>query len=155
MARKNNVEDIERELLGYMPRAFVLMYYGLVEKAFAQYTSPLGHAGEGGGGGKKRFTTHNGGLADEAAAGEKRRIDRTLRQMVRDIDEGTRKERPKCQHCGRFVDGAWDYCAWCGTHKFGDEVKVEEQELKAAGGGFVRKVPVAVSEPPVRAPKLR
>lgn len=111
MARKNNLEDIEKELLGYLPKTFVLMYYGLVEQGLAQYTSPLGHAGESGGKPKRRFNTHDGGLRDEAALEDKRRIDWELRQMVRDRQQ---KDRPKCARCKKTCHKNWRYCSWCG-----------------------------------------
>ncbi|AWY05248.1 hypothetical protein SEA_MARGARET_69 [Gordonia phage Margaret] len=113
--RKNKVEDLERELIGYMPQSFVLMYYDLVEKGHAQYTSPLGHPGEGGQQTGKRYVTHDGGLRDEEALSVKRKIDRTLRQLVRDIDAGNRSGRPKCARCAKFMDQGWTFCAWCGA----------------------------------------
>lgn len=114
MARKNNLEDIEKELLGYLPKTFVLMYYGLVEQGLAQYTSPLGHAGESGGKPKRRFNTHDGGLRDEAALEDKRRIDWELRQMVRDRQNDEQRNRPKCARCKKTCHKNWRYCSWCG-----------------------------------------
>ena len=143
MARKNNVEDIERELLGYFPRAFVLYYYDLVERAYVQYTSPLGHAGESGGSPKKRFNTHNGGLKDEVAQKEKQGIDRLLRSFVRDGGSKTKSaEEVKCTTCTERMGATWLYCAWCGAGKG------ERAGRRSADG---RVMP----EAPVHAPKLR
>ncbi|AUV60772.1 hypothetical protein SEA_TROJE_67 [Gordonia phage Troje] len=148
MARKNNVEDIEKELLGYMPRAFVLYYYNLVERSYVQYTSPLGHAGESGGSPKKRFNTHNGGLRDEAAQKEKRGIDRLLRSFVRDGGSQTKSaEEVKCASCTKRMGATWLWCAWCGAAR--GEAAATKHRL--AGGQVVRVTP----EPSVRAPRMR
>ncbi|UDL15229.1 hypothetical protein SEA_PONS_69 [Gordonia phage Pons] len=128
--KSNGVEDIEREIIGYMPRAFVLMYYELVEKAFVQYTSPLGHAGESGGVAKKKYTQHNGGLKDEAAIAEKKRVDAALRRIVR---AGDRMERRKCTACTKFIDEGWRFCAHCGTSTTGEQKVVEEPKKVKAG----------------------
>ncbi|QNJ59425.1 hypothetical protein PP997_gp65 [Gordonia phage BigChungus] len=138
--KSNGVEDIEREVIGYMPRGFVLMYYELVEKAFVQYTSPLGHAGESGGMAKKKYTQHNGGLKDEAAMAEKKRVDGALRRIVR---AGDRMERRKCTACTKFIDEGWRFCAHCGASTTGEQVKVEQPKK------------VAVEQPAVKVAKLR
>ncbi|QOP64435.1 hypothetical protein SEA_ORLA_70 [Gordonia phage Orla] len=113
--KRNRVEDLERELIGYFPQSFVLMYYDLVERGHAQYTSPLGHPGEGGQQTGKRYVTHDGGIRDEEALAIKRKIDRTLRQIVRDVEKGNRSGRPKCVKCAKFMDHGWAHCAWCGA----------------------------------------
>lgn len=147
MPRTNKVEDIEKELLGYMPRAFVLHYYDLVERAYVQYTSPLGHAGESGGSPKKRFNTHNGGLKDEAAQKAKQDIDRLLRSLVRDGGSKTQSaSEVKCTACSKRMGATWLYCAWCGASKGGETTVV-----RSSTGETVRKAP----EAPVHAPKLR
>ena len=153
MARKNNVEDIERELLGYFPRAFVLYYYDLVERAYVQYTSPLGHAGESGGSPKKRFNTHNGGLKDEAAQKEKRAIDRLLRSFVRDGGSQTRSaEEVKCSVCTKRMGVTWLYCAWCGAMKGESRTELAQRiEHRSADGQVLRTTP----EPVVHAPRVR
>lgn len=155
MARTNKVEDIEKELFGYMPQAFVLYYYDLVERGMAQYTSPLGHAGEGGGKGKKRFNTHNGGLRDEKALAEKRSIDRLLRSFVRDGGSKTKADAPKCSHCSKQLGATWLWCAWCGASRDGrvipDQDGVVRVERRSADGQVLRVTP----EPAVRAPRVR
>ncbi|QWY82488.1 hypothetical protein SEA_TOLLS_64 [Gordonia phage Tolls] len=153
MARKNNVEDIERELLGYFPRAFVLYYYDLVERAYVQYTSPLGHAGESGGSPKKRFNTHNGGLKDEAAQKEKRAIDRLLRSLVRDGGSQTRSaEEVKCSVCTKRMGVTWLYCAWCGAMKGETRAELAQRVERRSAEGQVLKV---TPEPVVHAPRVR
>ncbi|QGH76694.1 hypothetical protein PBI_QUASAR_66 [Gordonia phage Quasar] len=153
MARKNNVEDIEHELLGYLPRQFVLMYYELVERAFVGYTSPLGHAGESGGVAKKKFNTHNGGLRDEAALKEKQNIDRLLRSFVRDGGSKTKADAPKCSHCSKQLGATWLWCAWCGTSRDGGVIQdgVVRVEHRSADGQVLRVTP----EPAIRAPRIR
>ena len=154
MARKNNVEDIERELFGYLPRQFVLMYYELVERAFVGYTSPLGHAGESGNSPKKRFNTHNGGLRDEQALKEKQNIDRLLRSFVRDGGSKTKADAPKCENCAKQLGATWLYCSWCGCPRGGrlvNEGGIVSTEQRSADGQVLRVTP----EPVVRAPRIR
>ena len=128
MARKNGVEDLEKELLGYLPKAFVLYYYELVEKGLVQYTSPLGHAGESGGKGKKRFNTHNGGLKDPEALKQKQQIDKLLRSFVRDGGSTTKAEKRPCPGCGKNMGATWLYCAWCGDDgSGGTREEIEER----------------------------
>lgn len=147
--RKNKVEDLERELVGYMPQSFVLMYYDLVEKGHAQYTSPLGHPGEGGQQTGRRYIEHDGGLRDEAALSVKRKIDRTLRQIVRDIDKGSRSERPTCTGCHKFGELGWTYCAWCGAKMRGAEADVMTPTEVAQ-----QYVPLSPQKP-IQRPELR
>ncbi|QFG05136.1 hypothetical protein SEA_DRE3_60 [Gordonia phage Dre3] len=121
MIRKNGVEDLEADSVGYMPRRFVLMYHELVDQALKQQSA---QQYDSGGGGRKKYHTPDGGLKSEAALAEKQRIDRALRALARDSDMAT--DKPKCKSCGKFVQQSFAFCPWCG-YSFANVVNVERK----------------------------
>ncbi|QGJ96843.1 hypothetical protein PBI_CLEO_56 [Gordonia phage Cleo] len=131
MIRKNGVEDLEADSVGYMPRRFVLMYHELVDQALKQQSAQ--QYDSGGGGGRKKYHTPDGGLKSEAALAEKQRIDRALRALARDSDMTT--DKPKCKSCGKFVQQSFAFCPWCG-HSFTTIVN------KSADGQVLRVDPM-------------
>ncbi|UJQ86233.1 hypothetical protein GIKK_69 [Gordonia phage GiKK] len=149
--KRTDVADHEQEMSGYMPRTFVLMYYALVEKAVAQYTSPLGHPGEGGQQTGRRYVQHDGGLRDEEALTIKRKIDRRLRQIVRDVEAGTAQPLPACPSCGKYGDHGWLHCAWCGASMR----TVTEISSETNANDVNRELERRMRQEPVRRPELR
>lgn len=113
--RKGNNADIEGEILGYMPDAFVMVYYRLVTRSLKQGKDSLAGAGEGGGGGTRG--SEGAILLSEDALSRKRRIDRVLRQLARESKLEASKDTPKCTLCGRFVQVDWTYCPKCGVEE--------------------------------------
>ncbi|WNM75509.1 hypothetical protein SEA_NIBBLES_59 [Gordonia phage Nibbles] len=132
MIRKNGVQDLEADSIGYMPRRFVLMYHELVDQALKQQSAQQ-YDGQGGGG-RKKYHTPDGGLKSEAALAEKQRIDRALRALARDSDSSP--DRPKCKSCGKFVQQSFTFCPWCG-YSFAPVV-----ERKSADGQVLRVDPM-------------
>lgn len=115
--KDNGVGDMERDIMGYMPRNFVLLYGQLCEAAHVQLGSSL--EGQGEGGTRQKYKTHGGGLRDEVALNKKRKIDRKLRQIVRDVDSDVADHR--CVKCKGQQQAGWKYCANCG-HRTGSPV---------------------------------
>lgn len=148
MIRKNKVEDLEADSIGYMPRRFVLMYHELVDQALKQQSAQ--QYDSGGGGGRKKYHTPDGGLKSEAALAEKQRIDRALRALARDSD--STPDKPKCKSCGKFVQQSFTFCPWCGRKPQADPnaERYQINERKSADGQVLRVDPA-----PYRPPRLR
>lgn len=134
MIRKNGVQDLEADVVGYMPRKFVLMYHDLVDQALKQQGAQT-YDGQGSGG-RKKYHTPDGGLKSERALAEKQRIDRALRALTRDSDHAM--DRPKCKSCGKFVQQAFTFCPWCGKKPQADPSVVERT---SADGQVIRVDP--------------
>jgi hypothetical protein len=127
--------DVAREVLRLLPSGFLREYEGLCLRAF----SPLNGVSQGSpdaavaaarptrartstGQTETRGGAHNhkrqglstrGVIKSEAAVMLKRRIDRKLRQLARDIraeEDQPRNEMRRCTRCRTFAEGDWLYC---------------------------------------------
>lgn len=71
------------------------------------------------------------GIKDQRAFRIKKRIDRKLRELSREIREGNsgneNKNKISCAACGRFCSPEWQFCPWCGFDK-------ERKGTKGGGG---------------------
>lgn len=137
-------EDLE--LLGrYLPTGFLFAYEILIHRAVVLSSSrgydstvqkdagrPTGGLGStrsetverriGAGGGSRKFGGSRDLVRDEASLEFRRRIDRKLRKLGREMLvwlEGTRGKTTyrRCggRKCGAFADEEWNYCPKCGA----------------------------------------
>lgn len=112
MMKRTKVGDLESDIHGFMPQAFVLMYYDLVTRGLKGHVDSIEKSRRGLGVTNGSGAGSEGAvLLSEAALARKRVIDRKLREMAR---EG-RTDAPKCASCGTFGRDGWKYCAQCGV----------------------------------------
>ena len=140
MRRKSaDKQEIERDVIGYLPERFSAGYFELVRlglkvdphaQVFDNESSTQ----------KKKYHQHAGGLKDEGALRFKAWVDRQIRAIGRDIQAYlnarggsgpspiglTHEERLKiakqleneielkCPGCDRYASWQWSFCAWCG-----------------------------------------
>lgn len=110
--KKTRVEDLEKEILGYMPERFVVMYYGLVRTGLKGITDSVEKSRRGMGVSQGSPPGSEGAvLLSEASIERKRVIDRKLRELAR----ADTSAPPKCASCTLFGSASWKYCAHCGA----------------------------------------
>lgn len=135
--RKTRVGDVEEEVAGYMPQAFVMMYYGLVAEGLKDGVVDSVEKSRNGLGVTRGAPPGSEGavLLSEGALARKRVIDRKLREIARMDLSDVKKAPPKCSSCGVFGNDRWRYCAGCGavwrregegTAPIGGKVKLEK-----------------------------
>jgi len=175
MRRKSKEkQEIEADVIGYMPERFIAGYFELVRLGLA--TDPHGQSfSNEGSAPKRKYYQHAGGLRDEAALRFKAWVDRQLRAIGRDLQaylnardgrgpspvgmsdvqrreiarELERQIELKCAPgkggCGNYVSWQWTFCAWCGRKVEGGKATSKPRTGEGENG---KKAPADLLEQP-------
>jgi len=130
MRRNELSADIEKEITGYMPEKFVVLYHELCRRGYKQVKDSLDGAGDVRA--PRRPSSEGAVLGSDDALTAKRRIDRILRQLAREGTLGTKEDASRCTACRRFIQKDWKHCPWCGvdTSKKGIQGSEGVEEIK-------------------------
>lgn len=119
-------EKVWREAVRFMPENWVRSYDTLCDRVFGEgkgISSPMGKRKE------VPIGQVNGPVSEVQLSGAamdyKKMVDRKLRALGREIEywlesrgveraEVEKRHGLRCGGCGRFMEGGWKWCAWCG-----------------------------------------
>lgn len=123
-------DRISLEVLYLMPPSFLEAYIEVYTRAFKDASTKgagdpnslpterpkKGQVGPASNNSGKKYREH-WQIKDDKAFALKRRVDKKLGKLARELKTGASNEelhRVRCGSCGRWVSDNWSYCAWCG-----------------------------------------